>query len=314
MISRCVCFTTDSGYLFPTVLSAIQARAQTDANLADIVIIQFGASAAADAALHQVCRDKNIVLILPDMALLQGFTTMYARLFLDEILPAQYQDILYLDGDIQIRLPLDEIIRRDLAPGNAFAAVADPLAIEVQQNSRRAPEILSYFENLGVKSSPELPYFNSGALKIRRSLWVDVSRDALKFLKEKPEFCRWQDQSALNFAGQGRFEPMSFRWNFPIFFRNCGVEAAIKPGVYHFMSKPKPWNGNFRPWNKEFCAPYAKLISEYPQLANHVGPFPVAKQAKYIALQNFKWLQETVVWRMSERRNAILRFNEAAAF
>jgi lipopolysaccharide biosynthesis glycosyltransferase len=131
-------------------------------------------------------------------------------------------------------------------------------------------------------------------------------------LRDKPEFCLWQDQSALNFAGHAKFEPMSFKWNFPIFFRNCGVESEIAPGVYHFMSKPKPWHGNFRPWNASFCAPYARLIREYPALAGQVTALPLQKRIKYFALQNFKWLQETFVWRLSTRRKAILEFNRAA--
>jgi lipopolysaccharide biosynthesis glycosyltransferase len=297
--------------LFPTVLSAIQARAHSDEALADCIIIQFGVPGALDAVFQQICREKGIQLIQAGAEHLHGFSAMYARLFLNELLPMQYRDILYLDGDIQIGRSLNALIAWDLPPGKAFAAVADPLAIELQLGNGRAAEISRYFENLAVTSSPASPYFNSGALKINREGWIDISRDALTFLREKPECCLWQDQSALNFAGHAKFEPMSFRWNFPIFFRNCGVESEIGPGIYHFMSKPKPWHGNFKPWNARFCAPYATLIREYPALAGVVTELPRLKRLKYFLLQNFKWVQETLVWRLSARRTAILEFNRA---
>ncbi len=312
MISRCICFTTDSGYLFPTMLSAIQARAQSDEATVDCIIIIFGELTVANSVFQSICREKNILLIEVSAEHLQGFTAMYARLFLDELLPSQYTEILYLDGDIQIRGSLNDLIAWDLPAGKAFAAVADPLAIELQQASRRTPEISRYMAGLGVTSSPALPYFNSGAIRMRRDGWRDVSRDALKFLNEQPQQCLWQDQSALNFAGHSKFEPLSFRWNFPIFFRNCGVEAAIGPSIYHFMSKPKPWQGNFRPWDSGFCAPYAGLIRDYPALAAHVSPMKFQHMLKYQVLQNFKWLQETIVWRWSKRRKSILEFNRAA--
>jgi hypothetical protein len=161
MISRCVCFTTDAGYLFPTLLSAIQARAHSDKALADCIIIQFGELGAADGLFHQVCKDKGILLIQAGVEHLHGFSAMYARLFLDELLPSRYADILYLDGDIQIGRSLNDLIAWNLAPGKCFAAVADPLAIELQQGSGRSEEISRYFHDLGVTSSPASPYFNS---------------------------------------------------------------------------------------------------------------------------------------------------------
>lgn len=314
MNNRCVCFTTDAGYLFPTLLSAIQAREHLSTNIADVVVILFAQDEMFDKAFAQVCFDKSVLLMVVDNSALRGLTAMYGRLFLNELLPAHYTDILYLDGDVQICASLDAVLTRKLRDGNAFAAVADPMAIEVRQKNSRGVEIHDYFQGLGITSSPEQPYFNSGALRIIRDGWIGVCRDALQVLRDQPDLCLWQDQSALNFAGHSRFEPMSFKWNFPIFFRNCGVEKAISPRVYHFMSKPKPWNGNFRPWNVAFCQPYAALIEEYPSLAHYAAPLPASKRAKYLALQNFKWLQETVVWRWSDRRQAILEFDAAAGF
>jgi lipopolysaccharide biosynthesis glycosyltransferase len=310
MNTRCVCFTTDLGYLFPTLLSAVQARKNLDES-ADVIIILFWTGATVAQVFQDVCATQNIIFLIRSPQILQGFTTMYARLFLCELLPVQYAHILYVDGDVQIAGSLNPVIAwRPVGP-EVFCAVADPMAVELIHDETRQ-DIRGYFESLGVKSSPRRPYFNSGALRIERPGWADVSLAALKLLREKPELCRWQDQSALNFAGKGKFVPMSFQWNFPIFFRNCGVEQSINPRIYHFMSKPKPWQGNFPPWGGRFVKPYLQLVAENPALAPFHNPLPFNMRLKYFALQNYKKMQELLSWRLSGRRQAILDVNAAA--
>jgi lipopolysaccharide biosynthesis glycosyltransferase len=309
-VKRCVCFTTDLGYLFPTLLSAIQARKFAGRDVADVVIILFDAGDYADLVL-EICREEHIVPILAGSSILGEHTAMYARLFMDELLPAQYERILYVDGDVQIRLSLDELLQLDLA-GKWFSAVADPMAVLLHQGDKQAGQIADYFGSLGVKSELTTPYFNSGILLINRETWGRISEDALTFLAQHPELCRFQDQSALNFAGHQHFLPMSFRWNFPIFFRNCGVEDAIFPGIYHFMSKPKPWHGSFAPWTQEFVTPYTALSMRYPGLAALIPPMRRKDRLKYKLQQNFKRVQETLTWRLTARRDGILAFNAAA--
>jgi lipopolysaccharide biosynthesis glycosyltransferase len=310
MNTRCVCFTTDLGYLFPTLLSAIQARKNID-ETADVIIILFLAGAPVDDVFQEVCAAQNIIFLIRSSEILQGFTTMYARLFLCELLPAQYAHILYIDGDVQIAGSLNPVIAwRPVGP-ETFCAVADPMAVELIHDETRH-DIRDYFESLGVKNSARQPYFNSGALRIERPGWAEISHEAMKLLRERPELCRWQDQSALNFAGKGKFAPMSFQWNFPIFFRNCGVEHAINPRIYHFMSKPKPWQGDFPPWDGRFVKPYLQLLDENPALARFCGKLPFKMRLKYFGLQNYKRMQELLSWRLSGRRQAILDVNAAA--
>jgi lipopolysaccharide biosynthesis glycosyltransferase len=310
-VSRCVCFTTDIGYLFPTLLSAIQAKRFLRSEVADVVVILFGAKEDA-SAYDDICRSENINLILADNAVLQGNSAMYARLFLDRLLPQHYTRLLYIDGDVQITQPLNELIQADLG-SSAFSAVADPMAVfSHRRDTAKSAEIDAYFAGLGVNSTLELPYFNSGILLIDREAWREVSVDALMFIQKSPELCRFQDQSALNFAGHRKFTPMSFKWNFPIFFMNCGVEGQIQPGIYHFMSKPKPWNGNFAPWNAKFVTPYVELQSKYPALRSLVRPMPARVRGKYLLQQNFKRIQETFSWRYSNLRSGILEFDSAA--
>jgi lipopolysaccharide biosynthesis glycosyltransferase len=309
MNRACVCFATDLGYMFPSLLAAIQARQFLDAEIADVVIILF--TEDDPELFREICGQKGIILITANPKTLQSHTAMYARLFLDSLLPAQYSRILYIDGDVQITASLNALIQTEL-PADAFCAVADPMCVSADRADENACEIQAYFASLGVRNSADKPYFNSGVLLVNRESWAEISRDALKFLTEKPELCRFQDQSALNFAGHARMQPMSMRWNFPIFLRNCGVEADIQPAIYHFMSKPKPWQGAFPPWNASFYLPYVGLLSEYPGLGAYAPPMPARLRAKYFLQQRVKWLQETVAWRFSGRRLGVLKYDKAA--
>jgi lipopolysaccharide biosynthesis glycosyltransferase len=312
MNHACVCFTTDMGYMFPSLLSAVQARERLDPAHGDVIIVLVS-EAGVDELFFEICRQKGIILIIAPPEMLRGHNSMYARLFLDEMLPAQYSRILYIDGDVQIVAPLDGLIALPLAPG-ALAAAADPMCIEAERDSPQARRFNAYFASLGVKNSPATPYFNSGVLLVERDTWAKISGVALKFIDETPELCLFQDQSALNFAGHANLVPLSFRWNFPAFFRNADVETVIRPVIYHFMSKPKPWNGNFPPWNSSFSKPYQRLISEYPGLAAYSRPMSNKLRLKYFAQQNYKRLHETKSWRFSTRRDGILRYFGAAKF
>ncbi len=311
MVDRCCCFTTDSGYLFPTVLSAIQARKFLDHDIADVVIMLFGADPVALKVFSEICQRNGIRLMVCDPEMLQGYSTMYARLFLSKTLSQKYLRVLYVDGDTQVTRSLNTIMQAELPNGHAFAAVADPMAV-LQASKSGDAAIQSYFDGLGVENSPARPYFNSGVMLIDLAHWAAIERDALACLRDRPELCLFQDQSALNFAGHQNFSSMSFRWNFPIFFRNCGVERTLRPRVYHFMSKPKPWQGVFPPWNRSFAKPYRDLIAQHPETMPFSEPLSLPRHIRYLLQQNIKRLQETVTWRYSRRREFILEFDAAA--
>jgi lipopolysaccharide biosynthesis glycosyltransferase len=314
MPNRCACFLTDIGYLFPALLCAIQARTSLQRETADVVIILFDSTPQTTELFSRICEQNGIILICADRQILQGYSAMFARLFLSRILPETYQRVLYLDGDIQITGALDALIQMELPENCDFAAVPDPMAIEHHISKSGHPEIQSYFDGIGIKSTPARPYFNSGSLLINRAHWAEIERDTIDYLTKSPSTCLFQDQSALNFVGHRRYAPMSFRWNFPIFFRNCGVESAIAPRVFHFMSRPKPWNGVFLPWNRSFVDPYTKLIARYPELQAYSKKMSLKTHAKYLGQQYYKCIVEIIVWRYSSRRPAILEFEAATRF
>ena len=114
----CACFITDLGYMFPSLLSAIQAR-QNLAKIADVVIILFTKDGKVDDLFHEICRQKEIILITANLAVLQSHAPMFARLFLDTLLPEVYSRILYIDGDVQITACLNDLVQSQF-PDDAF--------------------------------------------------------------------------------------------------------------------------------------------------------------------------------------------------
>jgi lipopolysaccharide biosynthesis glycosyltransferase len=322
MPSHCVCLISDRRQLFPTLLAAAQARAQTPAELADVLLCAIEPDSRAAADFAAACAAEGVVFLpvrLEDVsggsdgrfaATAGGAIGMYARLFLDRFLPHQYEQVLYLDGDIQVRQPLAPLLAASLAPGR-FLAASDPMVFVLGEQSAMGERVSRYMNGLGLSAEQHSSYFNSGVLRLNRNGWDEIGREAHAFLLAHGEACQFHDQSALNAVSAGRHTLMSFRWNFPIFFRNCGLEREIAPSVYHFMSHPKPWHGNFPPWNQAAVNPYRALLQRHPGLAAYYPEFAAWKTGKYQLQQRLKQVIELASWRFSARRIRILASEQA---
>src|SRR5580765_2877183 len=95
----CVCYVVDEGYLLPTLVSALQARAQVAADIADVVIACLGPATARTAATAAVAEANGISFLRADIPPeMNGLHIMFGRFFLDLLLPADYRRILYIDG------------------------------------------------------------------------------------------------------------------------------------------------------------------------------------------------------------------------
>jgi hypothetical protein len=63
----CVVYTTDETYLFPTLVSAIQARRFASRAGADVLICHFGVSKSAEAVFAGICAQEGIGLLAVDI-------------------------------------------------------------------------------------------------------------------------------------------------------------------------------------------------------------------------------------------------------
>ena len=299
----CICFTTDAGFLLPTLVSAIQARANSSRALADVLIFCFGSDVETYRKFASICAAERIQLVAVDPDQIEHAEIVYARLFLHRFVPAEYSELLFMDGDLQIRGDLDPLIEQVLPPGH-FCAAADPMYF----NPPSGPGPRATVEHI----SSKLTYFNAGVLRINRIGWAEVSEQAFTYSTlTRPELCPFKDQDGLNFIAKSRHIPISMKWNFPIFMRNCCVERNVKPRIYHFMSHPKPWQGNFPPWNRSFTLPYLAVAKKYPWLTSHNARPALGFQIRYAFQQRYKQMAETVTWGMGSKRKWILDYEAA---
>ena len=305
-----MCFTTNKGYLFPTVVSAIQARANSSADSSDIAVYCIERESPGMEDFAEVCASEGIQFSCIDPEITNNSHVAFSRLFLDRFVPKQYGQLLYVDGDTQIHASLDPLIAAEVPAGH-FMAATDPVAFKYNNIAESPKELRDYFKRLGLSSIKQ--YFNSGVLRINRDGWAEVAARAYDFcIKADKNVLNFWDQDGLNAvaAASDVRLPMSIRYNFPIFLRNCRIEDSVQPAIYHFMSAPKPWNGNFPPWNQALTVPYQQITQRYPKLLRYQSPFSPWKRARYILQQRAKQVDEAINWGLSWRRGEVLRYED----
>ncbi len=154
MNNQCVVYVTDVEYSFPTILSALQARKFTS-ETTDVLILTSerldnfeelkGLVATSGVYLVDATAELREMLGKLDATFFQGrisISTM-AKLVLCDVLPANYTQIIYLDGDTQVIGDLSEL-ENAIAPEGKFFAARDYTAIhDLSPHRRRNAPILT---------------------------------------------------------------------------------------------------------------------------------------------------------------------------
>jgi lipopolysaccharide biosynthesis glycosyltransferase len=254
MNSQCIAYVTDVEYCFPTVLSALQAR-KFSAPETDVLVLMSeklvnfnelrGLLAQSNVELIDAVEPLHDALGGLDGSHFQArisVSTM-AKLVLGQILPLQYQQIIYLDGDTQVVGNLAQL-ENAVAPEGKFFAARDYTSIH---------NILHH----GKYSD----YFNAGFLKFNRTGWIGP--EAMELFVNNPAACDGRhDQGALNYVAGNSLILVSNRWNFPKHFLHMVNMSALS--VVHYMAHPKPWHGTFFPWTAAESSVYRDLRSTHP--------------------------------------------------
>jgi lipopolysaccharide biosynthesis glycosyltransferase len=307
MPTRCVCYTSDPSYLFPTFVSAMQARQHTPADIADVVIVSIAGSAQQEEVFTHAAAMEGIRLLSVPAERLDRASAMLARLFLDRILPADYDQLLYIDGDTQITGSLAPLLSAPVPAGH-FCATSDPMTFSLRGGGRTGRELVGYFAALGLDATRQHNYFNSGVLRINRAGWDEIGRDSWVLYQKLRGRTRYPDQDALNLVAMDRRIPMSLAWNFPVFLRNAALAHAITPRIIHYMGSPKPWHGQFLPWGPAEYETYLAVARRYPALAPFLTRMPWKRKVKYLLQQHYKRIEETAAWSHGRRHREILRY------
>lgn len=179
----------------------------------------------------------------------RGSLSHYARLFVSSVLPQNLDRVLYLDCDIIIKQPLDELWNLDMH-GKTVAALKDAFSKWYQMNINLKPTDIM---------------FNSGVMLIDLKRWKEqeVEKRLLKFIKSKNGKIQQADQGALNavlshdtYCFEPRFNSVTIYYDFsykemmvyrkaPEFYTEEQVKEAVdNPVIIHFTTSffsRRPW-------------------------------------------------------------------------
>ena len=162
---------------------------------------------------------------------------VYARLLIPELVEAER--VLYIDSDILVlKSPLHLISESKLATG--FGAALESSRPTLADDPPKPDSQIRF--------DPAQPAFNSGFLlmdlpTIRES---GLFREATGLLATESASCQFWDQSALNYAANGRFDLLPQDWNRQN-HRQCldpveSMEFISSQKInVHFVTKAKPW-------------------------------------------------------------------------
>jgi lipopolysaccharide biosynthesis glycosyltransferase len=237
----------DAGY-FQHIAVCLTSLAETNPETEfDAVVLVTGNTAECENKLRRSLMRYpllNLRLVNFDGSRLSGLPLagnyyppeIYARFWIEDYFPAEVERVIYLDGDMVVVGPIDELL--DLALGdNVLAAVSIP-------GSARA-SILGY--------DPGFEYFNSGMMVINLKRWREIGARATLIAATHAIADRLNDpdQDVLNYCFHAQRLKLDYTWNaITPFFRK--VNNLAVPGneiarvvrdarIVHFNGGSKPW-------------------------------------------------------------------------
>lgn len=270
MTNRLAAYVTDPGYLLPSLISALQLAEADRARTADIAIFTVSVPDEVLARVKDAFAGHGFKFIPIDAKSYAASDATYfreghvpraalGRLVLSEYVPAQYEHIVYIDGDTQIRGDVSPLLNYEVPEGK-IAAVSESFFL-----GRLSPQRTDYLTSLGLDDPAD--YFNSGVLAFRNSTWKRMGPEALDYFQRNPVRCQFHDQSALNAVCRGRRVALAPAYNFHTGFAELAVAGAHRPRIVHFTGSDKPWNRPVWPWDERYARPYKDVLDAHPSLA-----------------------------------------------
>ncbi|MBN9583253.1 MAG: glycosyltransferase family 8 protein [Afipia sp.] len=210
----------------------------------------------------------------------------YARLLIPELL-GDHERVLYLDADITITGPLDELFATDLQD-RPFSAVRD---IELTRQIDSARQGVAF----------DATYFNSGVLLIDIGRWksLRITEQVFQHARNFHQTFYLSDQSALNAVLLQNYREIDQKWNF---FKFHEHDAVVDVHVVHHTLYEKPWRSaqtaftdlykfhrDCTPW------PFTHEITRETAPQEKKRPFKIARRTLLGMLgvkRHRRWLEE----------------------
>ena len=162
----------------------------------------------------------------------------YYRLYIENLLPKNIDEVLYLDCDvICINDPIEAISNLSKKTKESKNIIAVKTEF-VKDNENR-----EFFENL---NSNLKRYFNAGVMYIDLKQWrkFNVEKKSLKIIEEKQKDLLYWDQDVLNILFENRYLEIEEKLNFKVGGdRLYSNELTVSNNeiFIHYMGSKKPW-------------------------------------------------------------------------
>lgn len=227
--------------------------------------------------------------------------TALGRLAIYGKIPAAYENVIYMDGDMQIIGDASGLFTYKVPPGQV-AACAEHFVLFGQDAALRPDWLNHYLGSIGL-SSPD-QYFNSGLLAFRRDTWQELGARALEFFNHNSHMCKHHDQTALNAVCRGKWQPLSPAYNYQSFFMPVRHKVPLKPRIAHFTSAPKPWQSSQSLWPISHARPYQEFLAAFPFLRRYMSHVASPSLLDRIGLQRLKLLRRRILDRQQIARRS----------
>ncbi len=189
-----------------------------------------------------------------------GFAT-YLRIFMPRLWQAEYDRLLYLDGDIFYqRGDISALLHIDLR-GHALAAVLDT---KQWHKPRRAAKDITA---LGLPASP---YFNGGVLLIDVPAFnaARCGERALELIFARGKELVWHDQTALNAILLDAWVELPVQWNYQYSHKTMLWAGHFDVCFFHFIGRRKPFYAKYGGFSRRFTSVYHTfLAAHFPPVA-----------------------------------------------
>ena len=157
---------------------------------------------------------------------------VYARLMFDRLLPETVKRLIYLDCDMYVRAPIEELYEIDME-GHPVAAVRDPYSFHIigDTDMRR---------NLDLFDLADL-YFNAGLILIDMEGWraADIPTRLATAIDDGTMDRIYYDQDFLNLVFKHDWKRLDQMWNV---LNPRGPHEAFDPKLLHYTGPRKPWH------------------------------------------------------------------------
>jgi lipopolysaccharide biosynthesis glycosyltransferase len=239
--------TTDENFLQMTHVMLVSLLANSRTSISEIHVFGWRLAAKSVLALEDLDRDLVRVHDFQDLpAALEplrfriiDMVPTWMRLVVPDLIAADAENLLYIDGDC--------IVDRDLADLASIDLGTAPFGAVANFSKAKHP---AWLERLGLPT--DTPYFNAGVMLFNHRLYQEDgwSRRAIDLTASIPDRLKLHDQDTLNAIVEGRWVELPASYNAHASFEKTrhgdGGELFEGAHIIHYVGTCKPTDADCR--------------------------------------------------------------------